>query len=74
MYSNLKITLKYNTNFTPKYKTCRNVLQTIKKKKNKIFCKNFLFFILIIDYFLGKKTKNTNFLLKVFCLRLKKKN
>lgn len=69
MYSKIKISLRYNTNFTPKYKNLPKFL----KSNNKIFCKNFLFFFLIIDYM---STQNIEKKIKFnfFCLKLKKKN
>lgn len=69
MYSNIQISLKYNSNFTPKYKNLDNY---IIKKNSKIFCKNFFFFFLILEYFYLKKTIN-KVIFKIFCLGIKKK-
>lgn len=57
-YKNLRISLQYVTNFQPNSNIEKIAKVTNKGvfKNNKIFCKNFIIFIILIKQLFGKKT------------------
>lgn len=69
MYNNnIKISLKYHTNFKPNTEGYSSVLN----KKKKIYCKNIFFFFLAFEY-LYKWRGKKSLILHIFCIKLKKK-